>query len=741
MGHHNRLMPTTPDAAENSTDQPDADPGSQGVGTQTGAAASGDEPSTAPDTKEAEGGPGREVATADQTATDAGKCYGKSGREPFPPHGTLTLRALRWGGLIGTVVFGVTTLVPLRRLLDYGSPGPGVAIFTTGPILVGGALVWLFLKAMDKKRPVLVTILTTIMAAIGTAASALVTLEWWNTYQTTGFSVLSLLTLAATNLAITLLLSISPLLHHLRTRTTATGIGDPNDPSRWRLLHFKTGEKTDKGRPRYERIRVPKRTRRYLTALVIAPALALGSAILGTWALVNPVHHVTASTPADASLAPPTSLAPAATWTKEISSAELSTVSGAGGPILLTDDGVMALNPKDGSVLWSYERKHATFVPASSAPNGRALITSPDGRYVAARIRQHTFVASPPGSDAAVTLVFDALTGKIVFERQGNGGTLQLTDSAVLDDDAAFSLADGSQMWTLSESSNVYYSGPAGHASFILRYNEDHTTNITPSGVEKAAISITVFPQNNPTAEVEVQQILSEFTFEDGIVNNFSSFIEGWVARYTGEVDSSGNPMAEAISLDALAKVNGADAKAFPLGATSGINTEASHLSGSIVTYPVITADAASKRPHENARAAAVFDPATRTVTPASQDRSLAAARTGIVEIPADDGSTSAALVIRPCDGSAGTSIPITPGSTFQSPRELADYFDTPAQPLFYPDSGSHRRTTAVRTPGAIIVTFNATGIVYGDCYVASKNEDQRCRETYRIFGVAGGQE
>ena len=728
-----------PDAdTDDSTDQPVIDPG-----TQRGDTASGEDASTAPDTGEAEGHPGRNATEADQDATDAGEsngeAEGKNEGESFPPRGVLTMRALRWGGLIGTVVFGVTTLVLLRRLLDYGSPGPGVAIFTTGPILVGGALVWLFLKAMDKKRPVLVTILTTIMAALGMTASALVTLEWWNTYQTTGFSVLSLLILAATNLAITLLLSISPLLHHLRS--TMASAGAPDDPSRWRRLHRRTGEKTDQGLPRYERIRVPRRTRRYLTALVIAPALTLGSAILGTWALVNPVHHVTATSPADASLAPPTSLAPAATWTKEISSTELTTVAGAGGPILLTDDGVMALNPKDGTVLWSYERKHATFLPASSAPNGRALITSPDGKYVAARIRQHTFVASPPGSDAAVTLVFDALTGKIVFERQGHGGTLQLTDSAVLDDDAAFSLTDGSQMWTLPESSDVYYSGPAGHASFILRYNEDHTTNITPSGVEKAAISITVFPQNNPTAEVEVQQILSEFTFEDGIVNNFSSFIEGWVARYTGEVDSSGNPMAEAISLDALAKVDGANAKAFPLGATSGINTEASHLSGSIVTYPVITADEASKRPHENARAAAVFDPATRTVTPASQDRSLAAARTGIVEIPADDGSTSAALVIRPGDGSAGTSIPITPGSTFQSPRELADYFDTPAQPLFYPDSGSHRRTTAVRTPGAIIVTFNATGIVYGDCYVASKNEDQRCRETYRIFGVAGGQE
>ena len=709
-------MPTTPDADENSTDQSGTDPG-----IQPGAAASGDDAPKEPDTGDSEG-----------------EAKGTSEDEPFPPRGALTLRALRWGGLIGAVVFGVTTLVLLRGLFDYGSPGPGVAIPSTGPILVGGALVWLFLKAMDKKRPALVTILTTVMAALGMTASALVTLEWWNTYQQTGFSILFLLTLAATNLAITLPLSISPLLHHLRS--TMASAGAPDDPSRWRRLQRKTGEKTNQGRPRYERVRMPQRTRRYLAALVIAPALTLGSIIVGTWALVKPVHHVTATSLADASLTPPTSLAPKASWSKEISSTELSTVAGAGGPILLTDDGVMALNPTDGSVLWSYERKHATFVPNSYSDSPR-LITSPDGKYVATRIKLPRFVASSPESEAAVTLVFDALTGRIIFERQSTGGHLQLTDSAVLDDDTAFSLTNGSRMWTLPESAYVYYSGPAGHSSFVLNYDDDDASNITPSEVEKAAMTITVCPQNDPTSEVEVQHILSESTFEEGVVNNFSSFIEGWVARYTGELDSSGNPMAEAISLDALAKVDGADTTTFPLGATSGINTEASRLSDSIVTYPVITADTASKRPKENARAATVFDPSTSTITPASQDQSLSAARTGIVEIAADDGSTSAALVIRPGDDSAGTTIPITPGSTFQSPRELADYFNTPAQPLFSRDSDTGRRVKAVRTPGATIVTLNTTDIGYAHCINGPQNDGQRCRDTYRIFGVSGVEE
>ena len=715
MGHHNRLMPPTPDADENSTDQPHTGPG-----TQPGDATSSDEV---------------------PSSSDAGEAEGKSVSEPFPPHGTLTLRALRWAGLLGAIVLAATALMLRRELKDPSSLIPSKVSVLTSCMIVGGVLVWPCLTLRGRKGPILTTVMITVMAALGATMSASLTLAWWDTYQETGFSVLFLLALAGAALSTTLFLNVVPLLHYLRMRSTAVGNSDPDDPSRWAPLQRKTGEKTDKGFPHYERIRVPRRTRAYLTVLVIAPALTLGSAITGTWALINPIHHVIAKAPADSSLAPPTSLAPKASWTKEISSTELTTAAGAGGPILLTDDGIMALNHKDGSVLWSYNRKHMTYAPAGWNSDRGELVTSPDGKYVAARVQLPTFIASPQGENAAITLVFDALTGRIVVEHQGSGGYLQLTDSAVLDDDTAISLTDGSQMWTLPESAYVYYSGPAGHSSFVLNYDDDDATNITPSEVEKAAMTITVCPQNDPTSEVEVQQILSESTFEEGVVNNFSSFIEGWVARYTGELDSSGNPMAEAISLDALAKVDGADTKTFPLGATSGINTEASRLSGSIVTYPVVTADTASKRPKENARAATVFDPSSNTVTPASQDRSLSAARTGIVEIAADDGSTSAALVIRPGDDSAGTTIPITPGSTFQSPRELADYFNTPAQPLFSRDSDTGRRVRAVRTPGATIVTLNTTDIGYAHCINGPQNDGQRCRDTYRIFGVSGVEE
>ena len=695
-------MPSAPNTDDNGTDQPDTDPGTQ---------------------------PG--------TADSEGEADSTSKADPFPPRGTLTLRALRWAGVVGAVVFGATALLLSRELTEASSAIPDKASTLMWCMFFGGLLVWPFFNFREKKGPIPTTIVTTVMAALGMTTSASLTLAWWDTYQETGFSVLFLLALAGVTLSAALFLSAGTLLHHLRMRTTQAGIGDPNDPSRWRRLHIKTGEKTDKGLPRYERVRVPRRTRVYFAALIIAPALTLGSAIAGTWALINPVHHVIAKAPADASLAPPTSLAPKASWSKEISSTELSTVAGAGGPILLTDDGVMALSSKDGSVLWSYSRKHMTYAPAGWNSSRGELVTSPDGKYVAARVQLPTFVASPQ----AITLVFDALTGRLVFERQGSGGPLQLTDSAVLDGDTAFSLTDGAKMWTLPGSSGASYSGPAGHSSFILTSSEEPSFKNTPTSMYRSTVTTRVFPQNDPTAEVEVPNTLSEIPSESNALDNyFSFFVNGWAARYTGETDTSGNPVAEAISLDALAKVDGADTTTFPLGATSGINTEASRLSSSIVTYPVITRDASLPYPPKDSRAATVFDPATRTVTPMSQDRSLAAARTGIVEVPADDGSASAALVIRPGDGSPGTTIPITPGSTYQPFQKLIDKDNAPIQPLFSQHADSERPATAVRTPGAVVVIFNTTGIGYDGCSSGPGKDNQRCRDTYRIFGVTGGQ-
>ena len=708
-------MPTTPDADDNGTYQPGTDPG-----THPGTADSGDEASTAPDTGEAERGPGGNIAEAGE-----GETAGGSEGDSFPPHGTLTLRALRWGGLLGVVVFAVTALALLRGLVDARNLIPDKVSALTTCMIVGGALAWPFINLRDKKRPVLVTIMTTIMMALGVMTSASLTLAWWSTYQETGFSVLFLLALAGAALSAALFLSAGPLLHYLRS--TAVGLGDDDDPSRWGHLRCKTGEKTDQGRPRYERIRVPRRTRACLAALVVAPALALGSAVAGTWVLINPVHHVTATPPAETSLAPPASLAPKASWSKEISSSKLTTVAGAGGPILLTDDGIMALNPKDGSVLWSYERKHANFdhnflaFTNDTAP----LVTSPNGKYVALRVLSPKFVQS-----TGDTLVFDALTGRIVFKNLSTGGPLQLTDSAVLDGNSAFSLTDGKKLWTLSDGDRVDYSGTAGHSSFILdQYSEDQRHENSPQSY-KSTITLRVTPQEDLSAAVEVDDVLANPPDYYDYPPGPGCFIQGWAARYTGELDSSGNPVAEAISLDALAKVDHADTRTVPLGATSGISEAASLRSGSIVTFSPISSDSSSQDFPREPRVAKVFDPSTLTVTSLDQYPGFAGSPPKIVEIPADDGSLSAAISVRPGDGSTGTTIPIAPGSTDLPPTLLASSTR----------DGAAERAQVMRAPGAVIAIFKATDDVESECTRGKYDQSERCPHTYRIYGITGKQ-
>ena len=709
-------MPSAPNTDDNGTDQADTDPSSQ-----PGTAVSGDDASKEPDTEEAEGSADRDAAEADQAATDTGDS--ESEGEPFPPRGALTLRALRWGGLLGGVVLTVTALVLRRGLVGAGSLIPDKVSALTTCMIVGGALAWPFINLRDKKRPVLVTIVTTVMAALGVMTSASLTLAWWDIYQETGFSVRFLLALAGAALSAALFLSTGPLLHYLRS--TAVGLGDDDDPSRWGRLRRKTGEKTSKGLPRYERIRVPHRTRAYLAALVIAPALTFGSAIAGTWALVNPVHHVMAGTPADASLAPPTSLAPKASWSKEISASDLTTVAGAGGPILLTDDGVMALSSKDGSVLWNYERKHAIYGRESLSSTIALLVASPNRKYVALRILSPEFVDS-----VGDTLVFDTLTGRIIFKNKNGDGPLQLTDSAILDNDTAFSLTDGKKLWTLSGGDRVDYSGTAGHASFILNQDGEDQRDDNSSQSYKSTITLRVTPQENLSAAKEVEDVLVNPPDQPDDPTIPGRFIQGWAARYTGELDSSGNPVAEAISLDALAKVEHADTRTFPLGATSGISEAASLRSGSIVTFSPISSDSSSQVFPREPRVAKVFDPSTLTVTSLDQYPGFAGSPPKIVEIPADDDSLSAAISVRPGDGSTGTTIPIAPGSTDLPPTLLAS--STPGD--------TAKRVQAMRTPGAVIAIFKATDDVESDCTRGKYDESKRCPHTYRMYGITGEQ-
>lgn len=246
----------------------------------------------------------------------------------------------------------------------------------------------------------------------------------------------------------------------------------------------------------------------------------------------------------------------------------------------------------------------------------------------------------------------------------------------------------------------------------------------------KSTITLRVTPQQDLSAAVEVDDVLANPPDYYDYPADPTCFIQGWAARYTGEFDSSGNPVAEAISLDALAKVDDADTRTFPLGATSGINTTASLSSGSIVTYSPIRLDNGRRDSPSEPRTEKVFDPSTLTVTSIAQYPGFTGSPVEFVDIPADDGSLSAAITVRPGDGSTGTTIPITPGSTDLPPTLLAS--STPG--------GTAERAQAMRTPGAVIAIFNATGDTERDYTRGKYDQSERCPHTYRIYGITGEQ-
>ena len=199
----------------------------------------------------------------------------------------------------------------------------------------------------------------------------------------------------------------------------------------------------------------------------LVPVLACtGLAVLPS-ALVRPAISTTAPAPAEIPTRPRAAAGELA-WTRLVES-PLDVVAGEAGPVVVQPGAVRGLDPATGAVRWSYERPGADFVYVdweSGLLSQRHIITSPNGRYAALRVGT--------GRRPALTVVLDTRTGEVTAEHPSREhASLQLTDTAALDGDRAFSLADGRDLWTLPRDeeverpSNSGYTGPAGHSTFI----------------------------------------------------------------------------------------------------------------------------------------------------------------------------------------------------------------------------------------------------------------------------------
>ena len=658
-----------------------------------------------------------ESAEAAETA-EATDSVGASDRPaPDPPRRVLTmlraLRALRLGWLLA-----VGAMVVLFLVYQSGMGDPGDAMKSVGGFIGGLAvLIWIAgyfkwketarfaLKSYPASPRALVrktVLFQPLCLLVFSGGFTVVLLRLWHAQlRSTSVSIDQLLTLAVGALGLGLLAATDLLVR----ATRATYFPPPQKQHlRGRLGGLR-------------RIRLPRPSWRSVLGaviLIVVPPLALGAAATVPHLIASRVTPSTAAS-IDTSALPalPRSFASTAAWSQDIHNmAEV--VAGAAGPVVLSSDGVVGLNPADGSTRWTYPRKHARFIRCYSSPDRRHLAVTLDA----------TDGEQPEGmSIDPLVVVLDTVTGRVTYEGFRQEGVLQLTDSVLLNGATGYSLADGSRLWSIdkedvSVSPDTWpYSGTAGHSTFLLR-----GTQRRPDGEESSdgVYGIyTLMPDTAPSVRRESAPLLTDGRGDLLVV-------DGWVAAFTQTptpIDFQTSPTgwaAQAVNLDAMAGVAGADTTTYDLGLTSGANITASRATSTLTTLPPRTvghgAGYMPSSPQElegGTTTAAIFDPQTRTVSHSAQEAGL----------------LSYASLARAESGGGGV---LSVSSGERTPTTV----DVPAGSTYYPPGIRHFWTIDNPSPSSdpLLTTLSTPGTTL----VIMATGPDKGSHSFRIFGISG---
>ena len=634
-----------------------------------------------------------------------------------PPQRILTmlraLRALRLGWLLAVGAMAVLLLVYQSGLSD-----PGQVMKTAGGFVGGLALlIWIAgylkwreiarfpLKSYPTSPRALVTktvLFQPLCFLVFSGGFAVVLLRlWYVQLRSTSVSIDQLLTLAVGALGLGLLAATDLLVR----ATRATYFPPPQKQH----LRARLGG--------LRRIRLPRPSWRSVLGaviLIVIPPLALGTAATVPHLIASRVTPSTAAS-IDTSALPalPRSFASTAAWAQDIHNmAEV--VAGAAGPVVLSSDGVVGLNPADGSTRWTYPRKHARFIRCYSSPDRRHLAVTLDA----------TDGEQPEGmSIEPLVVVLDTVTGRVTYEGFRQEGVLQLTDSVLLNGATGYSLADGSRLWSIDKEEVANgpdidpYSGTASHSTFLLG-GVPRSPEGEPDWRGPYA-TYTLMSDTSPATRRESAPLVTNGQGEPVISS-------GWVAAFTQTptpIDFQTSPTgwaAQAVNLDAMAGVAGADMTTYDLGLTSGTNSAASRATGTLTTLPrraqgdsVLDAPQSPKDFEGNTAVAAIFDPQTRTVSHSAQEAGILS-YAGLARAESGGGG-----VLSVSSGErTPTTVDVPAGSTYYPPG--IRHFWT----IDNPSPSSDPLLTTLSTPGTTLVIM-ATG------------PDQGSR-SFRIFGISG---
>ena len=658
-----------------------------------------------------------EAAESAETTETADSVGASDGSVPDPPRRILTmlraLRAMRLGWLLAVGAMAVRFLVYQSGLEDPGHAMKGVGGFIGGLAV----LIWIagYFKWRETARSALKSYPTSPRALVKKTVLfqplcllmfpggfAIVILRLWHAQlRSTSVSINQLLTLAVGVLGLGLLAATDLLVR----ATRATYVPPPKKRRFPERLY------------RLRRIRLPRPSWRSVlgaVVLIVIPPLAFGAAATVphlVWGRVTPSTAASIDTSALPAL--PRSFASTAAWSQDVHGM-MDVVAGAAGPVVLSSDGVVGLNPADGSTRWTYPRKHARFIRCYPSPDRRHLAVTLDA----------TDGEEPEGmSVEPLVVVLDTVTGRVTYEGFMQEGVLQLTDSVLLNGSTGYSLTDGSRLWSIDNEEVTTgpdirpYSGTAGHSTFLLggipRSPEGEPDWRGPYA------TYTLMADASPAMRRESAPLVTNGWGKPDIN-------DGWVAAFTQTptpIDFQTSPTgwaAQAVNLDAMAGVAGADATTYDLGLTSGTNSAASRATGTLTTLPrrakgdsVRDAPQSPKYFEGNTGVAAIFDPQTRTVSHSAQEA----------------GVQSYAVLARAESGGGGV---LSVSSGERTPTTV----DVPAGSTYYPPGTRHVWTiddpslssnpllTTLSTPGTTLVIM-ATGPDKGS-------------HSFRIFAISG---
>lgn len=625
---------------------------------------------------------------------------------------TTFLHALRAGFVLGALCLWIAssffmgpfpTLLPeWRKLIPEGWPWKVAAqleqlfwwLFIPAVLMLAAGLSSLYAVIAGRIARFVRDLLTMICVAVTLTSAGMLVWNWWRIYQTYGVNADQSLYIAAALTAVLCFVISCCLL--IDSPEEEPGY-DPR-PLLARMSRFATRITLGQGP-------IPQRHWGVAVTALLLPALMVpGLALIPPALLAQPPVTQQLATPVsdDALPAMPATVGTAAAWSREFKPHPLDIAAGARGPIILTKDGLEALNPEDGTTLWSYHRDHTTYLNISEPQKGNKalsepyLVTSPDRKHIA-------FIIAASGN-WTLTIILDTMTGHVTAERLCDlKCSLQLTDSAALVGDTAISLTDGSILWSFPphenedynadkkpERHNTGFTGTAGHSTFIreARYN-------------RYAVNFELVPDTDPTQVTTLENVnpcAEHNEFADECYRWL--LIDGWagvIADGSPADKFQGSREVEAVSIDEIAaKRTSEGVKRIPLGQARGINYIASMSSGQLVTYPPSAEYDRGRGPWVGS----ILDTTTGTVHSAAQSTSLAGAEVGYRTNLNEAGEAEGAIVLKPGDGSPEASIPLPWASVGSGSFEERV-------------SGLHYQSTLtssfrfLATPGAVIVAIN----------------------------------